>query len=233
MAIVAGKLGIQKFITQTQSLGEFDIDTDGKIKFTTVHAGSNFTIEVKGKIAGQSTFTFIANIVGPTDQVVNVIQWDFLQINVTVYDSTSHYVDLNASGFNDDSAALSLITIPNGDNLVGISDLKFTSLDNSVVITGNSLDGSIDFAAAGGGTTTKYTKTVILGDWTGPSSGEYTLTIPFSFHGIPNPQVVCYEAVGLDFEQIIAPIKIDASNNITITSSQTPDTRFIGKIVIE
>jgi hypothetical protein len=233
MAITPGKLGIQSLVTGTKSFGEFDIDTDGKIKFTSVNAGPNFTIEVKGRIEAQKNFTFIANVVGPAEQVVDVIQWDFLQINVTVYDSISHYVEVNASGFNDDTAALRQISVPNGDNLTGVSEITFKSSDGSVTITGDSADGSIDFVSAGGGSTTKYTKTVLLTDWVGPSSNAYTLTIAHSFHGIPNPQVVCYETAGAEFEQILAPIKIDTSHNITITVPSTPDTRFIGKIVVE
>jgi hypothetical protein len=227
-----GKLGIDKLITSTQSLGEFDIDSDGKIAFSTVNAGPTFTVEVKGRKAGQQNFTFIDTIVGSADKTVIVSMWDFLQINVTVYDSTSNYVQLIASGSNTDSEAINSITTPNG-SIVATSDLNFTSQDNSVTITADANTNTIDFAAAGGGATTKYVKTVILGDWVGPSSGDYTLTIPFSFHGIANPQVVCYQTSGPEFEQILAPLKIDASHNIIITTSQTPDTRFIGKIVIE
>jgi hypothetical protein len=228
-----GKLGIDKLITSTQSLGEFDIDSDGKIAFSTVNAGPTFTIEVKGRKAGQTSFTFIDTVVGSADKTVVVTMWDFLQINITVYDSTSNFVKLIASGSNTDSEAINSINTPNG-SLVATSDLNFTSQDNSVTITANINTNTIDFAAVGGGGgTTKYVKTVLLGDWVGPSSGEYTLTIAHSFHGIPNPQVVSYETSGADFEQILVPIKIDAAHNITLTVPQTPDTRFIGKIVIE
>jgi hypothetical protein len=227
-----GKLGINKLVTSTQSLGEFDIDSDGKIAFSTVNAGPTFTIEVKGRQAGQNIFTFIDTVIGSADKTVIVTMWDFLQINITVYDSTSNHVQVIASGSNTDSEAINSINTPNG-SLVATSDLTFTSQDSSVTITADVNTNTIDFAAAGGGATTKYVKTVLLSDWVGPSSGEYTLTIAHSFHGIPNPQVVSYETSGADFEQILVPIKIDAAHNITLTVPQTPDTRFTGKIVIE
>jgi hypothetical protein len=236
MAITAGKLGISKLITRTQSLGEFDIDTDGKIKFMTQNAGPTFTIEVKGRLASQHTFTPIANVVGSADAVVNVIQWDFLQINVTIYDSTSNCVVLTASGFNDDATALQSITVPFGTNLLGVSDLTFTSSDSSVVITGNTATNTIDIVSVGGGggsPALKYTKTLLLTDWIGPSAGIYTLTIPFSLHGTLNPIVACYELNGSSYDLILIAADIDSSNNISLTATQTPDTRFIGKIVIE
>lgn len=234
MANIPGKLGIQKLVTSTQSLGEFDIDTDGKIKFTTVNAGPTFTIEVKGRIAEQKFFTFIANVVGPTDQVVDVVQWDFLQINITIYDSTSNFVKLDASGFNTEAVGLQTLTVPNGNNLTDVLDLTFTSSNNSVIITGNDITKTIDFqAVGGGGSSTKYIKNVALIDWIGPSAGEYTLTIPFSFHGVTNPVCACYEENASTFDLIMYPVNVDASNNIVIKANQTPDTRFLGKIVIE
>lgn len=232
MAIVAGKLGIQKLVTQTQSLGEFDIDTDGKIKFTTVNAGPTFTIEVKGRIAEQKFFTHIADIVGSADHVVDVVQWDFLQINVTVYDSTSNHVKLDASGFNIEVVALQSISVPSGTNLTDVSDLIFTSSDSTVTITGNSATNTIDLTTVGGGVTTKYVQAVIIGDWV-LSSGEYLLVIPYSTHNIPNPIVTCYESNGASFNEILIPVDISASETITLSVPQIPDARFIGKIVIE
>ena len=226
-----GKLGINKLITSIQSLGEFDIDTDSKIAFSTVNAGATFTLEVKGRLAGQTTFTLIDTVVGASPKTIAVSNYDFLQINITVYDSTSHYVQVIASGTNTDEATLNSISTPSG-TIVAANDLNFTSQDGSVVIVADIETNTIDFAATGGGSSTKYVKTVLITDWIGPSAGDYTLTIPFSFHAITNPQVVCYQTISGGFEQILAPTQIDASHNITITTSQTPDTRFIGKIVI-
>ena len=229
------QLGIDKLITHTQSLGEFDIDADGKIAFTTQNAGPTFTVEVKGRVAGQHDFTLIDTVVGSTPKTINVLMWDFLQINITVYDSTSNYVHLLAAGSHSDAAAsLNSIVTPAG-TLVAVSDLTFTSSDSSVNITGNSATNTIDITSTGGGggSTVKYVKTVVLGDWTGPSAGEYTLIIPFAFHAIVNPEIVCYETNGAGFDQILMAANIDASNNITISVPQTPDSRFVGKIVIE
>lgn len=234
MSLIPGKLGIQKLITSTQSLGEFDIDTDGKIKFATVNAGPTFTIEVKGRIAEQKNFTFIATVVGPTDQVIDVVQWDFLQINITIYDSTSNFVKLDASGFNTEAVGLQTITVPNGDILTDVLDLTFTSSNNSVIITGDANTKTIDFqAVGGGGSSTKYIKNVALIDWIGPSAGEYRLTVPFSFHGVTNPVATCYETNGAILELVLLPVHVDASNNISLIVTETPDARFIGKIVIE
>lgn len=227
--MAAGKLGIQQLITHTQSLGEFDIDTDGKIKFSTLNAGPTFTIEVKGRIAGQNVFTFIDNVVGPAEKTVNVLNWDFLQINITVYDSTTNYVQVNASGTNVDTAAMGSISTPLGTTLVAVSDLAFISSDNSVSITGNTGNNTIDLKAAGLG---KYIKNITLPDWI-LALGEYTITIPASTHGVLNPTATCYELITGSYNELWIATNIDTSNNIIITASQTPDTRFIGKVVVE
>lgn len=227
-----GKLGINKLITSTQSLGEFDIDSDSKIAFSTVNAGPTFTVEVKGRLAGQLSFTLIDTVVGASPKTIAVSNFDFLQINITIYDSTSNHVQLTASGTNTDEATLNAVNTPAG-TIVAADSLNFTSQDGSVVIVADINTNTIDFAAAGGGATTKYVKTVLLGDWVGPSSGEYTLTIPFSFHAIPNPQVVCYETVGAFFEQVLLPLQVDSSHNVILTTTAIPDNRFVGKIVLE
>jgi hypothetical protein len=140
MAIIPGKLGLQKLVTGTGSFGEFDIDTDGKIKFTTVNAGPNFTIEVKGRIAEQKEFTFIANVVGPIDQVVHVVQWDFLQINVTVYDSTSNHVKLDASGFNEGiSGGVTSVNGRDGNVILTDADVGLSGIQTQV----NTIDASV------------------------------------------------------------------------------------------
>lgn len=87
--------------------------------------------------------------------------------------------------------------------------------------------------SSGGTTSEKYTKTVALSDWVGPSAGVYTLTILFSFHGIHNPNVTCYETNGINFDQVLVPIEINTNNDITITVNETQDARFLGKIVID
>jgi hypothetical protein len=79
----------------------------------------------------------------------------------------------------------------------------------------------------------KYTKTITLGDWSGPSAGEYTLTVAYSFHGITNPKAVCYETNGANFDQVLVPTTVNASNDIIITVNETIDARFLGKIVID
>ena len=45
-----------------------------------MNAGPTFTIEVKGRLAGQSTFTFIDTVVGSSPKTIAVSNYDFLQI---------------------------------------------------------------------------------------------------------------------------------------------------------
>lgn len=96
-----------------------------------------------------------------------------------------------------------------------------------------SVGTTINESAETASSSEKYTKTITLGDWVGPSAGEYTLTVAYSFHGITNPKAVCYESNGANFEQVIVPTTVNASNDIIITVNETIDARFLGKIVID
>ena len=69
--------------------------------------------------------------------------------------------------------------------------------------------------------------------WTGPSAGEYTLTITAATHGKGiNPNVMVYETSGADFIQVFPSVMINASGDVSLKVSETPDNRFNGKILI-
>ena len=68
--------------------------------------------------------------------------------------------------------------------------------------------------------------------WTGPTSGSYILTVPFSSHAKTAPIVQLFEASGANYIQVEAGIRVDAANNVIVTVNSSPDLRFVGKIVI-
>jgi hypothetical protein len=92
---------------------------------------------------------------------------------------------------------------------------------------------SFDSGGGSGAASEKYTKTILMDDWTGPSANEYKIVVTYTFHGILNPTVTCYETNGAAFDQVLLSTSIDANNDITITVNQIPDARFVGKIVID
>jgi hypothetical protein len=154
-----GKVSLDKLITSTQSLGEFDVTSYDKIVFSTEHAGPTFEIEVKGRLAGEHTFTPIDVMTGLSPKTINIIQWDYIQINVVVYDSTSNFVHLVGSGTDSENiasgAGIGVINVPAGTNLVNVSEMTFTSSDSSVTITGNTATNTINIQApTGSGTVT-------------------------------------------------------------------------------
>lgn len=91
----------------------------------------------------------------------------------------------------------------------------------------NSSGGSSSSAAS------RYSNTFIVGDWTGPSGGLYSLTVSESSHnkGI-NPQVQVFELSGSDYILINVDVVISSLGDVTLNVSQTPDNRFAGKYVI-
>lgn len=226
------KVSINQTVTGTGRVAIIAVADEQKVRFVITNAASNNTIVIKGRITGQDDWDTLATIVGNAKQLVSVKTYDQMEVECTTYGSATTYVKVVASSFNDADGSTS-IGAPIGGTIEDAEVISFTSSDSSVIIEADTVNNTIDFRAVGTGAAIKYTKTVTLVDWIGPSAGEYTLTIPFVLHAIPNPSVTCYETNGLVFDQLIVPLNIDSSNNIIITCSETPDTRFIGKIFIE
>jgi hypothetical protein len=72
-----------------------------------------------------------------------------------------------------------------------------------------------------------------LADWGSPSGGIYTLTILAATHGKgTKPLVQALETTALTFTLIGLAHQIDSLGNITLEVTETPDNRFLGKILI-
>lgn len=111
--MLPGKLGVNKYITSAGSLGEFDIDIDNTVRFSISNAGPTFAITISGRILGQQGFTLIETIVGNGLKDIDTSKWDFLQIDITTYDSLSNHVQVSASGFIQSLAGVSDVFITN------------------------------------------------------------------------------------------------------------------------
>jgi hypothetical protein len=230
---MSNKFGIKEYLQGASVFApEIDITDDTKIRLITNRAAPSNTIVLYGRIAGQDTWTIVDTLTGSGQKDFTVSMYDFVRLECTVFSAIGGLVELVGSGFQLTSG-VHTITTPDGD-LTGLDTLELISSDSSVIISSIS-PNIIDIRSVGGGGSslaTKYVKTITLTDWA-TFSGEYVLTIPFSTHAIANPVVNCYENNGSSFDLLIAPVNIDTSNNITIYAVITPDTRFVGKIIIE
>jgi hypothetical protein len=227
------KVTLNLVVNATGRIAEASITDESKLRIVTSDCGASNEIIVRARIIGQQDWDVLATITGNSKQVVSIKTYDNVQLECTVFDPASNFIKVAAGSFNDAGGSTS-IDAPTGGIIEEPEILTFTSSDSSVTIVTDPINNTIDFVASGAGSPfVKYVKTVLIGDWIGPSAGEYTLTIPFSFHGVTNPVCACYEENASTFDLIIYPVNVDASNNIVIKANQTPDTRFIGKIVIE
>lgn len=79
---------------------------------------------------------------------------------------------------------------------------------------------------------TAYTRTFnATSDWI--LNGAYYETVVLqSVHKKPNPAIQVFEQNGLVFEKVVTGVTIDASGNVTISVSSSPDLRFAGKLII-
>lgn len=225
------KASINQNVTSDQYVAIVTVSDEDKVRFVVANAASNNEFIVEARIVGQEDWDTLATLLGNTKTVVSVKTYDQLRIRTNVYASASNYVRFVASSFNEAGGSTS-IGAPTGGT-VEADTINFISSDSSIDIIADSANGIIDFKIAGSsGSLSKYVKTVVLGDWSGPSLGEYTLSIPFAFHGKANPVVTCLESVSSDFEEVIANVVIDSSNNVFIKVLENPDTRFVGKVFI-
>jgi hypothetical protein len=227
---MSNKFGIKEYLKGASVFApEVDITDDTKIRLITNRAAPSNTIVLYGRIVGQDTWTIVGTLTGSGQKDFTVSMYDFVRLECTLFSAIGELV---GSGFQLTSG-IHTVTTPSGD-LTGLDTLEIISSDSSVIIA-NVAPNIIDIRAIGSGGSspaTKYVKTITLPDWA-IFSGEYVLTIPFSTHAIANPIVNCYENNGSSFDLLIAPVNIDTSNNITIYAAISPDTRFVGKIIIE
>lgn len=224
------KASVVQNITKAEIISTLVVSDETKLRFVVSNADSGNIISVKGRIVGQLDWDDITTLTGTNKTLVTVKTYDEVIIECTTFSSLTDFVRVVASSFNE-AGGSTTIDAPTGGQIDSDS-ITLTSSNNSILITNDPNTNSIDFVAVGTAGTSKYIETVVLGDWTGPASGEYTLSIPFSTHGIINPSVICYEINGGVFDLVQAYVNIDTSNNVIIKVTQTPDLRFAGKIVI-
>ena len=223
------KAKIVQNISATGIIATTSISDESKIRLVIANASGSNIIIVRARIEGQTDWDELTTITANSKSVISVKTYDEIQIECTTYGSLSNYVRVVLSSFNE-AGGSTTIDAPAGGQ-IDSDALIFTSSDSSVTITNDPFTNTIDFISTGGGGSpgVKYVKIVTSGDWTGPVSSEYTLSLPFSTHNIPNPVFACYETNGGVFDTVLIPSTIDSSNNIILTTSQI----FLGKIIVE
>jgi len=227
------KVSINTVKNNTGIIAQTQITDESKLRVVIADCGVTNEIVIRARIIGQLDWDILKTITGNDKVVVSIKTYDEVQIECTVFDPAVSFIRIAAGSFNDAGGSTS-IDAPTGGIIQDAEEITFTSSNGSVTITSDPLTNTIDFTSAGGGSPfVKYVKTVVLGDWTGPSAGEYSLSIPFSFHAVTNPTVACFETNGATTDLIMVPVNVDSSNNIIIKVPQTPDSRFVGKVVIE
>lgn len=216
--------------TTTGSLGIGVVRDEGKVRFVISNAGAANIVRVLGRITGQTGWTTLANLNSNVNEAIDVFTYDEIEVIVLTYDSLSNYVQVVAESF--DGSVISINT-PDG-GIDNFNTVTFTSDDDSIVITSDPVTGTIDFSAVGGGGGgSNYVGTFnATTDWSGPSAGLYTRTITFATHAKTNPMVEVFETNGLVFDEVYTEITMNASYDITIKVTDSPDLRFAGKLII-
>ena len=70
-------------------------------------------------------------------------------------------------------------------------------------------------------------------DWSGPSGGEYSITILQATHlKGTSPNIEVFELTAGVYYQVSPSVEVDASGNVTVRVTASPDLRFAGKILI-
>lgn len=220
--------GLNQQITAPGSLGIGNVKDEAKIRFVTSFAGPANLFRVRARIVGQGSWNTIADLTGIVNTVVDVFTWDEIEVICLVYDSTATSVKIVASSF--DNAVGPTFQLPDSTEVEG-NIIKFTSIDNSIIFTGDPLTGEIDFSAAAA-VSGKYVETFASGDWS-LNVNSYELSIPQSSHGVgTDPKVQVFELSGAVYDLVDLEVEVNATGDIIINVSQSPDLRFTGKIVI-
>lgn len=141
------KFSLVQQITAATLFPASNIADETKIRFVIEGAAGGNTVVVRARIVGQADWDVLATIVGSDKNVVNVSTYDELQVECTVYASSTNNVKVIASSFNE-AGGSTTIDVPAGGAVVGDS-FTLTSNDGSIVITGTPLTDTIDFSVPG------------------------------------------------------------------------------------
>lgn len=227
------KIGIIQKITGVTLFQPIPISDESKARFVISNTDGANTIIVRARINGQDDYDILSTIVGDNKSTIDVSTYDELQIECTVYGSTTDYVKVVVSSFNIAGGSTNVsIDAPAGGTVSG-SALVFTSSDNSVTITADPGTSTIDFIATGSGGLSKFTQTFnATSDWV-LNAGNYEHTVLAATYGSKaNPVINTFETIaGIDIEVNPTIIK-NASDNIILQVTQVPDNRYTGKIII-
>jgi hypothetical protein len=213
------------------SLGIGTIKDEGKVRIIVSGAGAANVVRIRARIFNQTTWTTLSDLTGNVNELIDIFSYDQMEAICLVFDAANgNDFRIVASSF--DGAQL-FVTTPAGD-LDNISVLNFTSSDNSVTITANPLTDTIDFVAVGGGGgVPDYIDTFnATTDWTGPSFGVYSRTVPFASHAKSSPTIDIFETNGVVEDLVFASVSVDAAYNVLLTVTSAPDLRFAGKLII-
>jgi hypothetical protein len=168
--MLSGKLGLHQLIKNAGSLGEFDIDTDNSVRFYVKDAGAGNTITVSGRLAESSDFSIIDTVVGNGYKDIDVSNWDFLKIDITVYQTNEDFIEVTASGFVTrplNSSAIQQVEVTNSIDIASLPIInKFAPpKDADYIATSYTLTSDVYFYKQGGsGGTLLKTITIIYTD---------------------------------------------------------------------
>lgn len=140
------KMRINRAISSAQNLGIFDISDEGKVRFIVQEAGGSNEITIRGRLKGQPNFIFLKTLTGSINEVVNVFTYEELEIECTVCDPLTDQIKIYAASFSEaGGSAIDSIDVPSGDPITDFTSLSFSSSDDSITITGDNVQKSIDF----------------------------------------------------------------------------------------
>ena len=122
----SGKFGVKKLVRAAGSMGVFDITSDTQIRVIVENAGPLNTVAVYGRIQGQNSYQLIDTVIGSSNKLIEVALFDFLDLEITSYDSLSNYVDIAGSGFTSSSGGsvasnVTVVNFPNPQNVAVVN----------------------------------------------------------------------------------------------------------------
>lgn len=248
MDLTLANVALPVFLNASFNITRLDATTGPHV--IQIHDGSINDINLTGRALLNNVLFLAAATV--QDQGALVLNACTVGINIDVFATgtvsmtgcsfsgsiTGTTVLLNTPSVNTDASSLAFGGLITGCNVTYTDTAEYLNFDPTTpsdwTVTPGTIQEALD-ELAGRVTTigSKYEQTFIVGDWTGPSGGEYSLTIPEATHlkGI-NPHIMVFEDVAGFFEEVTVSITIANTGTIELKVLETPDLRFAGKLTI-
>jgi hypothetical protein len=100
MTLPTAKISIREYVKGTGTfINDLNVWENNIFKMLVENAGVTNTIQIFGKMSGETSYTLLDSIVGNNSKNINIELYDYLKLTCSVYDAPTNYLQVTGSAF--------------------------------------------------------------------------------------------------------------------------------------